>query len=225
MSDCVGPHGSQYARLLGPSLSPRACSNSCPLGWWCHPTISSSVAPSSVALSLSQHQGHFQWVGSSHQWPKYRSFTFSVSPSNEYLGWFHLVLTGLMSLLPKGLSRVFPTLQFQSISSLVLSLHYGPILTCVHHYWENHNFDCKDLVDKVMFLLFNTLSRFIIAFLPRSKCLLISWLQLPSTVILDLSEVVGGRRKSVIACTFSPSICPWSDATRFHELHLLNVKF
>ena len=71
----------------------------------------------------------------------------------------------------------------------MLSLHYGPILTCVHHYWENHNFDSKDLVDKVMFLLFNTLSRFIIAFILRSKCLLISWLQSPSIMILEAKKI------------------------------------
>ena len=49
------------------SLSPRVCSNSCPLSWWCHPTTSSSDAPSPPTFSLSQHQGLFQWVGSSHQ--------------------------------------------------------------------------------------------------------------------------------------------------------------
>ena len=60
-------HGLQHARLLCPSWSPRVCSNSCPLSQWCHPTISYSVAPSPPALNPSQHQGLFQWVGSSHQ--------------------------------------------------------------------------------------------------------------------------------------------------------------
>ena len=53
------PHGLQHARLPCPSLSSRACSNSCPSSWWCHPTISSSVVPFSSALNLSQHQGLF----------------------------------------------------------------------------------------------------------------------------------------------------------------------
>ena len=54
------PHGLQHARLLCPSLSRGVCSNSCPLSWWCHPTISSSVAPPSpFAYNLSQHQGLF----------------------------------------------------------------------------------------------------------------------------------------------------------------------
>ena len=60
-------HGLQHTMLPCPSLSPRVCSNSGPLSWWCHPTISSSVAPSLLALNLSQHQGLFQWVGSLHQ--------------------------------------------------------------------------------------------------------------------------------------------------------------
>ena len=61
------PHGLQHPRLPCPSLSPRVCSNSCPLGQWCHPTISSFVTPFSYALNLPQHQGLSQWVGSSHQ--------------------------------------------------------------------------------------------------------------------------------------------------------------
>ena len=68
MSDALWAHGMLNTRLPCPSLSPRLCSSSCPLSWWCHPTISSSVFSSSfLALSLSQHQGLFQWVGSLHQ--------------------------------------------------------------------------------------------------------------------------------------------------------------
>ena len=62
VSDSLRPHGLQHARLLGPSPAPGACSNSCPLSQWCHPTISSSVVPFSSCLNLSQHQGLFQWV-------------------------------------------------------------------------------------------------------------------------------------------------------------------
>ena len=83
---------------------------------------------------------------------------------------FPLGLSGLISLLSKGLSRV------SSINSLALSLLYGPTLTSIHDYWKN-SFDYTDLVSKVMSLLFNTLSRFVIAFLLRSKHLLISWLR------------------------------------------------
>ena len=67
MSDSLRPHGLQHTRLPCPSPIPRACSNSCPLSWWCHPTISSFFVPFCSAFSFSQHQGLFQSVSSSHQ--------------------------------------------------------------------------------------------------------------------------------------------------------------
>ena len=67
MSDSLQSHGLQHGRLPCPSLTPRACSNSCPLSQWCHPTISSSVIPFFPAFNLSQHQGLFQWISFSHQ--------------------------------------------------------------------------------------------------------------------------------------------------------------
>ena len=76
-------HGLQHTNLPCLSLSPRTCSNSHPSSQWCHPAISSSVVPFSSALNLSQHQGLFQWVSSSHQ---YWSFSFSISPSNDHPG-------------------------------------------------------------------------------------------------------------------------------------------
>ena len=77
------PHGLQHARLLCLSLSPRVYSDSCPLGRWCHPTISSSVAPFS-SYPLFPSIGLFRWVDSSHQGPKY--WSFSVGPSCKYSG-------------------------------------------------------------------------------------------------------------------------------------------
>ena len=67
MSNFLRSLGLPHARLPCPSLSLRACSNSCPLSRWCHPTISSTLTPSPPALNLSQHQSFFQWVGSLHQ--------------------------------------------------------------------------------------------------------------------------------------------------------------
>ena len=67
MSDSLWSHCLQHTRLPCPSLSPRACSDSCPLSRWCHPTVSSSVLPFSSTFHLSQHQGLFQWVISSYQ--------------------------------------------------------------------------------------------------------------------------------------------------------------
>ena len=66
-SNSLRPHGLQHARPPCPSPSTGACSNSSPLSWWCHSTISSSVSPFSPFLNLSQHQGLFQWVSYSHQ--------------------------------------------------------------------------------------------------------------------------------------------------------------
>ena len=77
----------------------------------------------------------------------------------------------------------------------------------------------RTLVSKVMFLLLNMLSRLVITFLPRSKCLLISWLQSPSTVILEPKKI-----KSVTISTVSPSIC-YGVITRSHDFHFLNFEF
>ena len=85
------------------------------------------------------------------------------------------------------------SLRPKSINSSVLSFIYGPTLTFIHDYWKN-----LYKVGKVMSLLFNMLSRLVIAFLPSSKCLFISWLQSPSTVILEPKKT-----KSVTASTFS----------------------
>ena len=107
-------YGLQYARLLCPSLSSRVYSDSCPLCQWCHPTISSLSPPSPPALNLSQHQGLFQWVGSLHQVAKglelqlqHQSFPMNIQ------GWFPLGLSGWISLLSKGLSRVFSSTAVQ----------------------------------------------------------------------------------------------------------------
>ena len=87
-------------------LSPQICSNSCPLSWWCHPTISTSVTLFSSCLKLFQHQGLFQWVGSLHSMAK----VLELRLQHQSFQWrtrFPLGLTGLISLLSKGLLRVF----------------------------------------------------------------------------------------------------------------------
>ena len=86
LSDSLWPHGLQHARLPCPSPTPGIYSDSCPLSQWCHPAISFSVLPFSFTFNLSQHQGLFQWVISSHKVAKYWSFSFSISPSNEHPG-------------------------------------------------------------------------------------------------------------------------------------------
>ena len=81
----------------------------------------------------------------------------------------------------------------------MLGLFYCQALTSIHDYWKNHSFDYADFVGKVMPLLFNMLSRFVIVFLPKSKRLFISWLQSPSAAILEPKKI-----KSIIVSIVSP---------------------
>ena len=124
MSDSLQPHGLQHARLPCPSLSPRVCSNPCPLSQWCHPTVFTSGAPFSSCPQSFLASGAFpmSWLFSSGGQSIGASASASVLLMNIQ-GWFPLGLTSLISLLSKGES--FPTLQFESIKSLVLSLLHG----------------------------------------------------------------------------------------------------
>ena len=84
-SDSLQPHGLQHSRLPFPSPTPRACSNSCPSGQWCHSTLSSSVIPFLLLPSVFPSIRVFSNESVIHiRWPKYWSFSFSISPSNEY---------------------------------------------------------------------------------------------------------------------------------------------
>ena len=107
VSDSFTLHELQHARPPCPSPSPRACSNSCSLSQWCHPTISHPLSsPSPPAFNLSQNQGLFQWVSSSHQATKVLELQLQhpVLPMNIQ-GWFPLGVTDLISLPSKGLSK------------------------------------------------------------------------------------------------------------------------
>ena len=104
--DPLWPRGLQHPRLPCPSPTPRACSNSCPSSWWCHPTISSSVIPFSSCLQSFPESGSFprnQFFASGGQ---SNGASASVLPINIQ-DWFPLELTGLISFQSKGLSRVF----------------------------------------------------------------------------------------------------------------------
>ena len=141
VSDSLWPHGLQHARLLCPSPTPRACSNSCPLSWWCHPTISYSVIPVSF-LQFFPASGSFpmsRFLASGGQSIGV-SASASVLPMNTQ-DQFPLELTGLISLKSKGLSESSPTPQFKSINSSVFSFLYSPNLTSIHDYWKKHSFD------------------------------------------------------------------------------------
>ena len=140
------------------------------------------------------------------------SASASVLPVNTQ-DWFPLGWTGWISLQSKGLSRVFSTPQFKRINSSMLSFLYSPTLTSIHDYWKNHSLDGKTIaltrwtfVGKVVSLLLNMLSRLVITFLPRSKRLLISWLQSPSAVILEPPKI-----KSATVSTVSLFPIKWLD--------------
>ena len=137
VSDSLLPHGLQHARPPCPSPTPGLYSNSCPLSQRCHPTISSSVVPFCSCPQSFPESGSFQIsqpFASGGQSIGVSAST-SVLPMNTQ-DWSPLGWTGLISLLCKGLSRVFSNTTVQSINSLALSFGYGPTLTSIHDYWK-----------------------------------------------------------------------------------------
>ena len=140
MSDSLEPLGLQQARLLCLVLSPRVCSDSCPLIWWCYLTISSS-ATHFFYLQFSQLWSLFHI-----RWPEYWSFYFSISPSNQYSGLISFRIDWVWpSCCPRDCQESSPAPQFKNINSSVLSLLYDPALTSIHDYWKYHIYDCMDL--------------------------------------------------------------------------------
>ena len=211
MSDSLWPHEVQHARPRCPTPTPGVHPNSCPLSQWCHPTISSSVIPFSSCPQSFPASGSFQMS---------QLFTSGgqrteVSVSAWFLptsaqDWSPLRWTGWISLQSKGLSRVFSNTTVQKHQFFSAQLTAGKTIP----------FTRRAFVGKVMSLLFNMLPRLAIAFLPRSKNLLISWLQSPSAVTLE-------PEKNKVCCCFHCSSIdlPWSDGTRCHDLTVLNVEF
>ena len=137
------------------------------------------------------------------RWPKYWSFSLSISPSNEYSGLIFFRVDWFDLLAVQGTLKSL--LQHHSLKASILRLlafFYFPVLTSVHDYWKSYSFDYMDLCQQSNVSAFYMLSSFIIAFLPRSKCLLNSWLQSESTVILEPKKI-----KSVTVSIVSLSIC------------------
>ena len=129
-----------------PLRSPEACSNLSPLSWWCHPTMLSSVVPFSSCLLSFSVSGSFpkSWAFASGGQSIGASASASVFPMNTRVDFF-LGLTGLTPCSPTDSQESSPELLCKSISTLVLSLLYGPTLTSIHDYWKNHSFDYMDL--------------------------------------------------------------------------------
>ena len=140
VSYSLRPHGLQHARLPCPSPTPESCSNSCPLSWWWHPTISSSVVPFSSCLQSFLASGSFQ----TSQFFTSGGQSIGVSAEASVLpvsiqDWFPLGWTGWISLQSKGYAQEFsPTPQFQSFNSSALSFLYSPTLTSIH--WGAYTF-------------------------------------------------------------------------------------
>ena len=188
MSNSLQPHRLQHTRPPYPSSTPRVYSNSCPLSQWYHPTISSSVSSCLLLLpSIFPSIRVFSNESVLHiRWPKYWSFSFSISPSNEYSGLISFRMDWLDLLAVQGTLKSL--LQYHSSKVSVLWHSAFFIVQLSHPYmttWKSIALTSQTFVGKVMSLLFNILSRLIINFLPRSKHLLISWLQSPSAVILE----------------------------------------
>ena len=163
------PHGLQHARLSCPGV----CSNSCPLSQWYHPTISSYVPPFSSWPQSFPASGCFprsqqfasggQTIGA--------SASASVLPMNIQ-DLFSLGLNNWISLLSHGLSQVFSSTTIWKHRFFSVQPFYGPTLSSVHDYWKTTALTIWAFVGKGIYLLFNMLSRFVKAFLPRGKCLL-----------------------------------------------------
>ena len=143
-------------------------------------------SPSPPAPNPSQHQSLFQWVNSSCEVPKYWSFSFSISPSKEHPGLISFRMNWLDLLAVQGILK--SVLQHHSSKASILRHSAFFIVQLSHPYMTTGKTIALTrwtFFGKVMSLLFNMLSRLVITFLPRSKCLLISWLQSPSAVILE----------------------------------------
>ena len=191
MSDFLLPHRLQHTRPSCQSPTPRLYSNSCPLNLWYQTTISSSVISFSSHLQSFPAQGSYQmsqFFASGGQSIGV-SASMSVLPMNIQ-DWFPLGWTSWISLLSKGLSRVF--LQHHSSKTSILWRSVFFIVQLLHPYVTTGKTKALTrwtFVGKVISLLFNMLSGLVITFLPRSKRLLISWLQSPSAVILEPQKI------------------------------------
>ena len=187
-----------------PSPIPGACSNSCSLSRWCHPTISSSVVPFSSHLQSFPASGSFpmsqlftsggQSIGAS---------ALAISPSNEHSGLISFRMDWLDLLAVQGTLKSL--LQHHSSEASILWHSAFFVVQLSHPYMTTGKTIAlirQTFVGKVMSLLIDKLSRLVINFLPRSKRLLISWLQSPSALILEPQKI-----KSVTVSIVSPSIC------------------
>ena len=181
------PHGLQHARPPCPSPTPGAYPSSYPLSQWCHPIISSSGVPfSSCPQSFPVSGSIFSELVLRIRWPKYWSFIFNITPCNEYSGLISFRIDWLDLLAVQGTLKHL--LQHHSSKASILWRLAFFMVQLLHPYMTTGKTIALTrwtFVGKVMSLLFNMLSRLVIAFLSKRKHLLISWLQSSSAVILE----------------------------------------
>ena len=182
-----------------------------------HPLLS----PSPLTFKLFQHQVFSNESALPIRWPKYWSFSFNISPSNEHPGLIFFKMDWLDLLAVQGTCKSL----LQHLNSKASTLQHSAffIVQLPHSYMTTRKtvaLTRQTFVDKVMSLVFNMLSRLAINFLPRSKRLSISLLQSPSALILE------PKKNKVCHCFHCFSIyLPWSDGTGCHDLRFLNVEF
>ena len=191
MSDSSWPHGLQHTRCLCPVPTPGVYSNSCPLSRWCHPTISSSVIPFSSCLQSFSASGPFQMSQLFTLGGQSIGVSASISffPMNTQ-DWSPLRMEWLDLLAVQGTLKNL--LQHHSSKASILWHSALFIVQLSHPYMTTGKTIAlarQTFVGKVMSLRFNMLSRLVITFLPRSKCLLIPWLQSPSAVLLEPEKI------------------------------------
>ena len=155
MSDSLWPHESQHARPPCPSSTPRVHSDSRPLSQWCHPAISPSVVPFSSCLQSFPESGSFQMSQLCIRWPKYWSFSFNISPSNEYSGLIPFRMDWVDLFAVQGtLKSLF---QYHSSKASILQRSHFFIVQLSHPYVTTGKtiaLTRRTFVDKVMSLLF-----------------------------------------------------------------------
>ena len=208
VSSSLRPHGLQHTRLLCPSPTPGACSNSCPSTQWCHPTISFSVIPFSSCLqsfpaSRSFPTCQFFPSGGQIQHQLMLKDWFRINPSNNYSGLLSFRIDLLDLLAVQGTLKC--CLQHHNSKASILQCSTFFIVQFSHPYvtaGKTIALTRRIFVGKAISLLFNMLSRLVKAFLPRIKCLFISWLHSPSAVIWEPKKI-----KSVTVSIVSLSIC------------------
>ena len=179
----------------------------------CHPLLILPPIPPSIRVFSNESTLRMRW-------PKYWGSSFSISPSNEHPGLISFRVDWLDLLAVQGTLKSL--LQHHSSKASILWCSAFFIVQLSHTYMTVEKTIALTIwafFGKVMSLLFNMLPMFVLAFLPRSKRLLMSWLQSPSAVILEPQKIVS----HCFHCF--PVYLPWNNETRCQDLHFLNVEF